>query len=284
MSEDYDKHADRQIILGPIFKYATIGIAVGVVFITGTVMLERSVNKFDQEVAELKAELAQSNAKAEDNADNRTETQTALPTTATTPSSSPVIETDVTTETATVENTVHELDSVQDINETAIHSAMPAANEPADTADQIVVTEPVIPPATPATAVMTPAAAEPAPADDLPAVDLLDDSGDISSTRTRTLATNSPATKLQDEAGNIPEQSELVTPGMEQNANAAEPDSFTQGREGLGHREWVEQQRLRHELWLEEVRRRHNNDDFNTRKALQPGFGINTAHDKHQSI
>lgn len=66
MLHDYNKQADRQIILAPVFKYAAIGITIGVVFVAGIAMLEHKVNNFDQEVSELKAQLASQKEEARD--------------------------------------------------------------------------------------------------------------------------------------------------------------------------------------------------------------------------
>jgi len=53
--------SDARIILGPLVKYALIGLVLVSVIITTAVMLDRQLNNIDREVAALEAELAQGN-------------------------------------------------------------------------------------------------------------------------------------------------------------------------------------------------------------------------------
>jgi hypothetical protein len=70
--EEQNKQSDARIILGPLVKYAAVGLVLVGIIITTAVMLDRQFNDIDREVAELQAQLAQANmdTAAEANADN----------------------------------------------------------------------------------------------------------------------------------------------------------------------------------------------------------------------
>ena len=51
--------SDARIILGPLVKYAAIGLVLVGIIITTAVMLDRQFNTIDQEVAALQAQLEQ---------------------------------------------------------------------------------------------------------------------------------------------------------------------------------------------------------------------------------
>jgi len=70
--EELNKQSDARIILGPLVKYAAVGLVLVGIIITTAVMLDRQFNDIDREVAELQAQLAQANmdAAVETNTDN----------------------------------------------------------------------------------------------------------------------------------------------------------------------------------------------------------------------
>ena len=53
--EDQNKPSDARIILGPLVKYAAMGLVLVSIIITTAVMLDRQFNDIDREVAELEA-------------------------------------------------------------------------------------------------------------------------------------------------------------------------------------------------------------------------------------
>ena len=57
--------SDARIILGPLVKYAAIGLVLVGIIVTTAVMLDRQFNNIDQEVAALQAQLANANEQAE---------------------------------------------------------------------------------------------------------------------------------------------------------------------------------------------------------------------------
>lgn len=71
-NEELNKQSDARIILGPLVKYAAVGLVLVGIIITTAVMLDRQFNDIDREVAELQAQLAQASmdAAVETNADN----------------------------------------------------------------------------------------------------------------------------------------------------------------------------------------------------------------------
>jgi len=71
-NEEQNKQSDARIILGPLVKYAAIGLVLVGIIITTAVMLDRQFNDIDREVAELQAQLAQANMDTvvDANADN----------------------------------------------------------------------------------------------------------------------------------------------------------------------------------------------------------------------
>jgi len=71
-NEEQNKQSDARIILGPLVKYAAMGLVLVGIIITTAVMLDRQFNDIDHQVAELQAQLAQANmdTAVEANADN----------------------------------------------------------------------------------------------------------------------------------------------------------------------------------------------------------------------
>ncbi|NNJ95760.1 MAG: hypothetical protein HKP12_01210, partial [Gammaproteobacteria bacterium] len=57
--------SEARIILGPLLKYALMGLVLAVVLLTTVVMLDHRVADIDREVATLEAELAAANKDAE---------------------------------------------------------------------------------------------------------------------------------------------------------------------------------------------------------------------------
>ena len=57
--------SDARIILGPLVKYAAIGLVLVGIIVTTAVTLDRQFNKIDEEVAALQAELAQAHDQTE---------------------------------------------------------------------------------------------------------------------------------------------------------------------------------------------------------------------------
>lgn len=60
-NEDQKQQSDARIILGPLVKYAAMGLVLVSIIISTAVMLDRQFNDIDREVAELEAQLAQAN-------------------------------------------------------------------------------------------------------------------------------------------------------------------------------------------------------------------------------
>ncbi len=71
-NEEQNKQSDVHIILGPLVKYAAIGLVLVGIIITTAVMLDRQFNNIDREVAQLQAQLAQADTETvvEAKADN----------------------------------------------------------------------------------------------------------------------------------------------------------------------------------------------------------------------
>ncbi len=63
-NEEQNKPSDARIILGPLVKYAAMGLVLVSIIITTAVMLDHQFNDIDREVAELQAQLAQANMDA----------------------------------------------------------------------------------------------------------------------------------------------------------------------------------------------------------------------------
>jgi hypothetical protein len=61
-NEDPNMPSDARVILGPLVKYAAMGLVLVGIIITTAVMMDRQLNDIDREVAELEAQLAQANA------------------------------------------------------------------------------------------------------------------------------------------------------------------------------------------------------------------------------
>ena len=83
-NEEHNKQSDARIILGPLVKYAAMGLVLVGIIITTAVMLDRQFNDIDREVAELQAQLAQANMDTaiEANADNAAGSQAKTTSTA----------------------------------------------------------------------------------------------------------------------------------------------------------------------------------------------------------
>ena len=61
-NEEQNKQSDARIILGPLVKYAAMGLVLVGIIITTAVMLDRQYIDIDREVAELQAQLAQASS------------------------------------------------------------------------------------------------------------------------------------------------------------------------------------------------------------------------------
>jgi BMFP domain-containing protein YqiC len=66
-NEDTKTSSDARIILGPLVKYAGIGLVMVAILITTVVTLDRQFNDIDREVAELEAQLAAAHPAADAN-------------------------------------------------------------------------------------------------------------------------------------------------------------------------------------------------------------------------
>jgi len=60
-NEDPNMPSDARVILGPLVKYAAMGLVLVGIIITTAVMMDRQLNDIDRDVAELEAQLAQAN-------------------------------------------------------------------------------------------------------------------------------------------------------------------------------------------------------------------------------
>lgn len=60
-NDDPNMPSDARVILGPLVKYAAMGLVLVGIIITTAVMMDRQLNDIDREVAELEAQLAQAN-------------------------------------------------------------------------------------------------------------------------------------------------------------------------------------------------------------------------------
>ena len=74
-NEDQKKQSDARMILGPLVKYAAMGLVLVSIIITTAVMLDHQFNDIDREVAELEAQLAQANTDTVVEADTDTTTE-----------------------------------------------------------------------------------------------------------------------------------------------------------------------------------------------------------------
>lgn len=262
MRHDYNEPSDRQIILGPIFKYAAIGITIGVVMLTGIVTLERENNTLDQDLANLKAQLANENKQAQDSTATVRGQQTSIqtediitapPTQAEPISSEPVVKKAVVTDGPVIEDPN---------TPTVVEAAPPGDTQTTATLSHEVEKTPVV--------IDQPVALVQEPEDALPADPAAE--------------TNLPAAIRQPYSAEAHELTEIHDSSNEWMMAAPDMESFEfDGPERLSHREWVEQQRLRHELWLEKVEKRRL-DKFGTRKASQPDYYINMPYEKRESM
>lgn len=251
MRHDYDKQADRKIILGPILRYAAIGITIGVVMLTGIVTLERHNNTLDKDLANLKTQLARANKESLDGTGAESKQVTGSQSQTETPETVPSMQASSTTNPITDETT----------GKTEIPGAPPAAVKPASLIDKPVVAD-------------RPATAEKKPQDD---------SQDDSQAEPA-IATNLPVTVQQTGTAETRDQAEVSDSGLARTATAPDVESFEHEQpERLNHTEWLEQQRSRHEQWLEKIEQRRK-DEFGTRKASQGSHLLNTVYNKHESI
>lgn len=62
--------SDARIILGPLAKYAAVGLVLVGIIVTTAIMLDKQLNDIDREMAALEAELAEANEKARQDAAN----------------------------------------------------------------------------------------------------------------------------------------------------------------------------------------------------------------------
>lgn len=74
-NEEQKQPSDARIILGPLVKYAAMGLVLVSIIITTAVMLDRQFNTIDQEVAILQAQLAKANKASADDASAGVEEQ-----------------------------------------------------------------------------------------------------------------------------------------------------------------------------------------------------------------
>jgi hypothetical protein len=246
MRDDYDKWADRKIILGPLFKYAAIGITIGVVMLTGIVTLERHNNTLDKDLANLKTQLARANKESLDStaASTGAESEQVASSQTETPATEPSMQT----------SSITTL-----IGETEIHGVPPTTSIPASVKVKPVVAD-------------QPATSEKKPLDE--------------SQAEPAIVTNLPVTVLQPETAETPDQAEFSVSGHARTATVHDAESFEYEQpERLSHGEWewFEQQRLRHEQWQEKVEQRRRNE-FSTRKASQANHQLYTVDNRHESI
>ena len=258
MRDDYDKKTDRQIILGPIYKYAAIGITIGIVFITGTVTLENRVNPFEKDVSELKAQLARKDKAEQNIASMVDEQQTSIQNeakAAEAPKKSALSPTESVTEVAAVFEdtaTTNRDASVDDVNENDASSqdtttSMNDRGSPV-IADPLAYTE-QHPPGDIAAA--APVTAEPPMA-------------------------TMPLTEQRTDAD--------ADAAYERAEAASSMDLLEHERlDHLSYLEWIEQQRLRHDMWLEHVEQQRR-DEFGTRKASNPDYDIHILQSNRENI
>lgn len=64
-NEEPNTPSDAVVILGPLVKYAAMGLVLVGIIITTAVMMDRQLNDIDREVAELEAQLAEANSSTE---------------------------------------------------------------------------------------------------------------------------------------------------------------------------------------------------------------------------
>ncbi len=62
--------SDARVILGPLAKYAAVGLVLVGIIVTTAIMLDKQLNDIDREMAALEAELAEANEKARQDAVN----------------------------------------------------------------------------------------------------------------------------------------------------------------------------------------------------------------------
>jgi len=262
MHHEYDKHADRRLILGPVIKYAAIGFTISVVFITGTVTLERKVNTFEQDISQLKAQLASKNSETPDNTATAGESHTraraeaidaGASTITASSSNKPVTNTTFIVKDPAVDNDNRDIPVVDAPRADDMQPAVVAASK----IDNVVVAEPL-------------ATVARKPVDKFPV-------------ESQHLAVNRPDRVQQ---LNSAEAHETTTPAIsdtEENQTAAVRDLEYFDFERLNHSDWVELQRLRYEHWLEEIELRHEHK-FETRKTSHPGYYMDTYDDRDESM
>ena len=220
MRDDYDKWADRKIILGPLFKYAAIGITIGVVMLTGIVTLERHNNTLDKDLANLKTQLARANTESLDStaASTGAESEQVVSSQTETPATEPSMQT----------SSITTL-----IGETEIHGVPSTTSIPASVKEPVVADQP-------ATAEKKPldeSQAEPAIVTNLPVTVLQPETAETPDQAEFSVSGHARTATVPD----------------------AESFEYEQP-ERLSHGEWFEQQRLRHEQWQEKVEQRRINE------------------------
>ena len=68
--------SDARVILGPLAKYAAVGLVLVGIIITTAIMLDKQLNDIDREMAALEAELAEANEQARQDAANADQANT----------------------------------------------------------------------------------------------------------------------------------------------------------------------------------------------------------------
>ena len=246
MRDDYDKRADRKIILGPLFKYAAIGITIGVVMLTGIVTLERHNNTLDKDLADLKTELARANNESlgsSTTASTGAESEQVASSQTETPATEPSMQA------SSITNLIS--------GETEIHGATPITSIPASVKDKPLAADQ---PVTAEKKSLDESQAEPA------------------------IVTNLPVTVVQPVTTEIRDKAVISDTSHALTLTAPDIESFEYEQpEHLSHKEWLEQQRLRREQWLEKVEQRRR-DEFGTRKASHANHQLNTVDNRHESI
>lgn len=97
--------SDARIILGPLAKYAAVGLVLVGIIITTAIMLDKQLNNIDREMAALEAELAEANEKARKDAANADQGKTTTEVAAVKPQETKVKAAEVVTATAEVART-----------------------------------------------------------------------------------------------------------------------------------------------------------------------------------
>jgi hypothetical protein len=258
MRHDYDKQTDRQIILGPIYKYAAIGITIGIVFITGTVTLEHRVNHFEKDVSELKAQLAREDKAEQSSASMVDEQQTRIQNDA--KAAEPPKKTALSTTESDTEMAAVVEDTATDNRDAPVNGASENDGSIQEMATSVNDREnPVI-------------AAPLVDAEQQPPGNIV-----TASPVTEPPLATIPLSEQRSDAA--------ADSAYERTEAASSMDMLEHERlDHLSYLEWLEQQRLRrHELWLENIEQRHR-DDFGTRKASNPDYDLHVLQSNRENI